>query len=247
VPPAITYEWPYMLHCLLPYMEQQGYFDAIGGPRFKTLENPWIAAWPAVVTGVPLAVLLCPSDSLGPNLDVRGLTKSNYLGIFPGLKDGDNYSANMYISAPINQRAAFRPYEGVPLADIIDGTSNTMAVAEYLKGMDASDAYGFFYTNRAGCKFLYVTTGPNSIVPDSLCGYSPDFCKGGDRSHPDQNLPCVPGDDGANFATPRSRHSGGVNTVFCDGSVHSIQDSIDSLTWRYLGWIADGKTINIGQ
>jgi prepilin-type N-terminal cleavage/methylation domain-containing protein/prepilin-type processing-associated H-X9-DG protein len=239
------YEWPYLLHYLLPYIEQQSYYDAIGAPRFRTLENPWTVTWPTVVTNVPIEALLCPSDSLAPSLDVRGLTKSNYLGIFSGLKDGDNYSGGMYKNAALTQRAAFRPYEGVPIGDIIDGTSNTMAVAEHLKGSDASDARGGFYTNRAACKFLYVTTGPNSSVPDSLCGYSPDFCKDGARSHPDQNLPCVPGSDDDNFATPRSRHPGGVHAAFCDGSVHFIQDNINATAWRYLGWIADGNAASI--
>ena len=50
----------------------------------------------------------------------------------------------------------------------------------------------------------------------------------------------------ATYASPRSRHPGGVNTVFCDGSVHFIQDSIDITTWRHLGWIADGNAIGSG-
>ena len=57
----------------------------------------------------------------------------------------------------------------------------------------------------------------------------------------------------ANFATPRSRHPGGVNVVFADGSVHFIQDNIDSSTdlnnpgtWQRLGFIADGHAITAG-
>jgi prepilin-type processing-associated H-X9-DG protein len=64
----------------------------------------------------------------------------------------------------------------------------------------------------------------------------------------------VPGDDAANFATPRSGHPGGVNAVFCDGSVHFIPNSIDSHVpttttdppgvWQRLGWIADNYSIS---
>ena len=32
--------------------------------------------------------------------------------------------------------------------------------------------------------------------------------------------------------------------VFCDGSVHFIQDGINSATWQNLGWIDDGNVIN---
>jgi prepilin-type processing-associated H-X9-DG protein len=183
------------------------------------------------------------------------------MGIFSGIQDGDNYAAKagysvpVYVNAAMNRRAAFRPYEGTPISDITDGTSNTIAVSEYLKGTDATDARGGIYTNRAGCKFLFVRTTPNSLVGDSLCSYNSGFCQNGSgRNQPDLNLPCVPGDDAANFATPRSGHPGGVNAVFCDGSVHFIPNSIDSHVpttttdppgvWQRLGWIADNYSIS---
>ena len=248
------YEWPYFLHYLLPHLEQQAYHDALDGPRFD-LENPWDKPdlWPATVSKVALPMLLCSSDSVGGNLQDYNasnglqLSKSNYLGIFSGLCDGDNYDASGYYKDSIaTQRAVFRPCKGTTIADIKDGTSNTMAVAEYLKGLDPTDARGGFYTNRAGCKFLYATTGPNSSVQDSLCSYNSSFCPSdGSRNQPSENLPCIGGSDIENFATPRSRHVGGVNVVFCDGSVHFVQDGIDATTWRCLGWIADGNAVTI--
>ena len=141
------------------------------------------------------------------------------------------------------QVGVFRYGYGTPIAKITDGTSNTMAVAEYLKGVDSNDTRGLFYTNRAGCQTLFVTLGPNSAAQDNICAV---FCpSGGSPNQLDMNLPCTGGDDNANFASPRSRHPGGVNTVFCDGSVHFIQNSIDMLTWQSLGWIADGNAIAI--
>jgi prepilin-type N-terminal cleavage/methylation domain-containing protein/prepilin-type processing-associated H-X9-DG protein len=246
-------EWPYFLHFLLPCLDQQNYYDGLKGPLF-TLDNPWIsnAGWKDTVNRTPLAALLCPSDSFGGNLMQVGsisLAKSNYLGIFSGLRDGDNYDASnvqggYYKNTVPTQRAAFRPHEGTPIADITDGTSNTMAVAEYVTGTSSADNRGFFYTSRAGCMFLYVHTGPNSIVKDNLYW---EFCPtGGTPNDPTQNLPCVDGDELTNFATPRSRHPGGVHAVFCDGSVHFIQDNIDSSTWQHLGWIADGYAISLG-
>jgi prepilin-type N-terminal cleavage/methylation domain-containing protein/prepilin-type processing-associated H-X9-DG protein len=253
-------EWPYLLHFLLPYLEQQNYYDALKGPKFA-LENPWIlpADWTGVVNGVPVPQFLCPSDFLGDDVTPVGggvrLTKSNYLGIFPGRYDGDSYSGGTYKNTATNRRATFRPYEGTPAADFTDGMSNTMAVAEYLKGVDSTDVRGGFYTNRAGCKFLYVTTSPNSKLSDSLCSFDAGFCPSGSpHNDPSQNLPCMPGSDDTNYATPRSRHPGGLNTVFCDGSVHFISDNIHSYapsntsttppgTWQRLGWIADGYTV----
>jgi prepilin-type N-terminal cleavage/methylation domain-containing protein/prepilin-type processing-associated H-X9-DG protein len=245
------YQWTCYLHFLLPYLEQQAYYDALDGPKFNIgdpYEAPANASWrTSAVNGNFPAGLLCPSDALGGSFAEWSispgvkLAKSNYLGIFSGLRDGDNYTmggAYPYKKPVESQWAAFQPHDGRRIADITDGTSNTMAMAEYLKGIDSKDLRGAFWTTRAGAQFLYVTSGPNSTVKDNITYF---LCPNdGTPDAPSEGLPCTPGTDEANFASPRSRHSGGVNSVFCDGSVHFLQDSIDNTTWRRLGWIADG-------
>jgi prepilin-type processing-associated H-X9-DG protein len=42
----------------------------------------------------------------------------------------------------------------------------------------------------------------------------------------------------------KSMHGSGVNFVFCDGSVHFLQDSIDYTTYQRLGARSDGETIS---
>ncbi len=44
--------------------------------------------------------------------------------------------------------------------------------------------------------------------------------------------------------TARSYHPGGVNVLFCDGSVRFIKDSINYQTWRALGTIGSGEVIS---
>jgi prepilin-type N-terminal cleavage/methylation domain-containing protein/prepilin-type processing-associated H-X9-DG protein len=241
--PKGTGDWGYLLHYLLPYLEQQAYYDAIHGPKFD-LANPWgdPTTWAALsVQKTTVPSFLCPSDFFGGSLCDWGssvhLMKGNYIGIFSGLNDGDCYHGT--IAA---RQAVFRYTKGRTVADISDGTSNTMAVAEYLKGVDEKDYRGQIWSGRAGLQFLYVTLGPNSISPDLLCS---SFCPGGGSpNEPSQNLPCRTGDFiDNNYASPRSRHPGGVNAVFCDASVHFIQDSIDTRVWRNLGWIADGNPV----
>jgi prepilin-type processing-associated H-X9-DG protein len=39
----------------------------------------------------------------------------------------------------------------------------------------------------------------------------------------------------------RSKHPGGVNAAMADGSVHFISQTINALTWQYLGARADGN------
>ncbi len=53
-------EWAYLLHYLLPYIEQATYFNAIGGLNF-TPPKPWVGkARPSTVTGVPVERLPLP-------------------------------------------------------------------------------------------------------------------------------------------------------------------------------------------
>jgi prepilin-type N-terminal cleavage/methylation domain-containing protein/prepilin-type processing-associated H-X9-DG protein len=234
------YEWTYLLHFLLPYLEQDAFYTAAHGPQFD-LNNPWYT--PDQWAGVPqmaFSALLCPSDGFGENMVEWGpsypyhVAKSNYLGIFSGLNDGDAFVDNV-----ASRRAAFGYHRGRSLEEIEDGTSHTMAVAEYLRGVTSDDNRGDFWTNRAGCQTLFVTLGPNSTAPDSICyQFCPD---GGSPCNLALNLPCVPGGDDVNYASPRSRHPGGVNAAFCDSSVRFLQDEIDTDTWRSLGWIADGR------
>jgi prepilin-type N-terminal cleavage/methylation domain-containing protein/prepilin-type processing-associated H-X9-DG protein len=247
------YEWTYFLHYLLPYADQNTYYKLTHGPKFD-IQNPWYAPaqWRSL-PNVTFSAFICPSDTTTSSLwnpDVSTnlrVAKSNYLGFFSGLNDGEACSANasgICQDSIAARRAVFRYAKGRSTKEIKDGTSNTMAVAEYLKGVGEADERGFFYTNRAGCQTLFTKLGPNSTAPDNLCNV---FCpNGGAVNDPAMKVPCIGGSywDG-NYASPRSRHAGGVNVVFCDSSVHFMSDQIDLNTWQSLGWIADGKTVSI--
>ena len=236
------YHWPYFLHFLLPFMEQSGYYEALHGPNFDMYAS-WVSpsTWPQITNGLVLPMLLCPSDGMGDSLKDAGpfkLTKSNYLGFFSGLSQSQAYH-----NTDTAVQAVFRYDKGTPIAEIKDGTSNTMAAAEYLKGTDTQDVRGTIWTIRAGCQCLFVTLGPNSTAPDVAIN-ADEFCPpSGTHNQPEANLPCTQGPDDSTYASPRSRHPGGVSAVFCDGSVRFIQDGIDITTWHNLGWINDGQAV----
>ena len=64
---------------------------------------------------------------------------------------------------------------------------------------------------------------------------------------PDGDLTTEDEDDGGptySAVTPRSYHSGGVNALFGDGSVHFIKNSISGTTWRALGTVGGGEVIS---
>jgi prepilin-type N-terminal cleavage/methylation domain-containing protein/prepilin-type processing-associated H-X9-DG protein len=161
-----------------------------------------------------------------------------------------------------DKRAVFGYGTGTTLTQIKDGTATTMMVSEYLKGVAETDGRGYFWENDAGLQFLHATNGPNSSTPDLLMRFrthNPDWgCRSASvtvntpNNRRDLNLPCAPGpgtgqQTGANdFASPRSRHSGGVFSLFADGHVQFIADTVESLTtapygvWQRLAWIDEG-------
>ena len=168
---------------------------------------------------------------------------TNYVEIVSGINDGETWlhdptgaigSGNSLAS---ERRAVFTYNYGAKFNEITDGLSKTMAFSEYLSGLPI-DFRGFPVTNRAGSQFLHVNMTPNSQEPDNLNNYA-TFCEPA-SNRPELNLPCIKGTTAANFATSRSRHPGGVNSLFCDGSVHFITNEIDVNNWRSLGWMSDG-------
>src|SRR4029079_1999540 len=104
----------------LPQMEQQAYYSQLNGPNFN-IPNPWSnpGSWPTPSV-VALPFLTCTSDPGDEATSLTGtpvLPKSNYLGIFSGLKDADDWN----VSFPSNQRALFQVGgKGTRFADITD-------------------------------------------------------------------------------------------------------------------------------
>jgi prepilin-type N-terminal cleavage/methylation domain-containing protein len=239
-------EWRYFLCALLPFMEQQSLADGFSAAA-KTGLNPWAAnaksAWPKTVQGQSVAAYLCPSDGLGgltkgstsgvKGADPNGmqLFLTNYLGIFDGYHDEDTW-----YSTSSTSRAVFGYERQTRIADIRDGTSNTLMIAEYLTGLK-DDIRGYAITSRSGSQLLHVALTPNASSSDVLLN-NPAICFSS-MNQPDMNLPCIC-NNGPFTSAARSRHPNGVQAVLCDGSVQFYGDTIDSALWKSVGFIADG-------
>ena len=52
------------------------------------------------------------------------------------------------------------------------------------------------------------------------------------------------GQRSAGAHTASSRHPGGVNVLFCDGSVKFIKDDVTTTTWWALGTMAGGEVVS---
>ena len=288
------YEWTYFLHMLLPQLDELPYYDALRAPLFRIPHPRLEPVSYKPIDGDSIPGLLCPSDGqAGPLWQTPvghgglRLAKSNYLGMFSGtnIREGlvplvpggalRRQPVHPLPPRPFDRRAVFGYGTGTRMQAIKDGTSVTIAVAEYLRGVSDKDGRGAFWYNDAGMQMLHAAQGPNSNRPDilnrarlsmgspSLAQLQDDWgCHPSSRGTPnnrgDLNLPCVPdrtsaGDDlGVDTAaTSRSRHRGGVNAVFCDGHVAFIADTIDSQVttpygvWQRLAWIDDGQPVEV--
>jgi prepilin-type processing-associated H-X9-DG protein len=253
------------------------------------------------VSGVSINPYLCPSDSqtgrlwLAPARENRWstgtfqLAKSNYLGVFSGTSVDESVfvidptapgkqSVQVLPLPPrtetFDRRAVFGFGQGTTPQAIKDGLANTIAVAEYLRGVSEIDSRGAFWYNDSGMQMLHAARPPNSqeddwlhqgriqddsqIADDWGCfGEADADSSQSPNNRPDLNLPCRGGRgtgtrrglDGS--AAARSRHRGGVNVLFCDGRVQFIADTISSSvvrpygTWQRLAWIDDGQTVEL--
>lgn len=252
-PPAVqwpggVFAWPrtsfYVM--LLPYIDQANVYNIYqfrnesGSPTSGGSTITWYFDNSVQATSTLMPVLRCPSDGIGSfvSLDVGGATGvrrwsvGNY-NAFSGLVMQDMITGAM-------PRAPFRANASVAMRDILDGTSNTMMMGEYLTttrdpneaaytGTD--DFRGMIWTDQVGRPFIFTTLPPNSNLPDVLY---PGQC----MDLPLLNLPCTTSSSEAErHAASRSRHEGGVHVLMGDGAVRFVSENIHLGTWRALGSI----------
>ncbi len=257
---------------LLPYIEQKDMYNnyrnlggvqtyRTGGIRYSNVVN-----LPVVTKQMP--IYTCPSDRVTASLSVlQGITFHNYVANYGNTTRGrlspygvtSSGATNVYGGAPFIEYIA--PNTGnwpnyynwihtdlrnlkftVRIAEISDGTSNTLAFSECVQST-GGDLSGFAWWGGGAHFETYLL--PNTLQPDIV-----EFncvVPSTDRNNP----PCVlraPASgnvvtSGAETHAARSRHSGGVQCAFVDGSVRFISNSISLDTWRALGSASGGESI----
>jgi prepilin-type processing-associated H-X9-DG protein len=149
------------------------------------------------------------------------------------------------------------------IAEVVDGTSNTMMFGETSRFLEEETIGSHFsFWNVAG-----AWTGPPWTATPAWPGdvrvtggafvvpklNSPPVRNGGPSCQDN-----VPAPHSLNWSLPpnnppclylgqwgfRSRHPGGANFLFADGSVKFIKNSIDYLTYRSLGTRANGEVVS---
>jgi prepilin-type N-terminal cleavage/methylation domain-containing protein/prepilin-type processing-associated H-X9-DG protein len=135
------------------------------------------------------------------------------------------------------------------IADITDGTSQTIAYSEALEGRKLTQWSGIgeqTHGDMGGSLFSCWDT-PNSSTADRIstgpCPTDPRFTDGGTPYvDPAYTAPCVSGEPPWTArAAARSHHAGGVNVAFADGGVRFVSDNVSLITWRQLGTAQGAK------
>jgi len=225
-------------YSIFPFIEQDNVYRLLPASAGQQQWYPWFSAEatnPAGPTRVVINTWLCPSDD-GVLFDTQSwgvFSLGNYHAFFGGLNLGGA------LAATASQRAAMGVNWGARITDIKDGTSNTMVLGEYLRARGASnDQRGLVWGDQPGYGNIYTQLSPNSSSPDLIYV---GWCD----NQPGVNLPCINGDSGPNnTAASRSRHTGGVNVAFADGSVRFVNQNVDLLSvWRPMATIAGGEVI----
>jgi prepilin-type N-terminal cleavage/methylation domain-containing protein len=252
----------WMLH-ILPQMEQRAlhdfYVNSGGIATFRSGGIRYGGSQNLNVTRTLLPAFTCPSDVMARTSTAglfSGITSHNYSANYGNTTRGrlspigvtSTGAPNNYWGAPfvevMYQNTTDSTYysyitfdqkfpPNTRMAEITDGTSNTLAVAETVKGHQG-DLHGFAWWG-GGAHFKTLRT-PNSPTPDSMEASS--YCVTANKLNP----PCVGRSSGNEESiAARSRHPNGVQAVACDGSVRFFTNNIFLDTWRALGSAAGGE------
>jgi prepilin-type N-terminal cleavage/methylation domain-containing protein/prepilin-type processing-associated H-X9-DG protein len=205
----------------------------------------------STVSATKIGLFQCPSDRqlmfqitpayAGGALSGPMLTKGNY-----AVSWGNTNWRQGPIGTTNYLRSAFGHLGRTSFRTIKDGQSNTVFVAEVLQGA-LYDVRGVMWSSVPGGGSFMTRFGPNKLN-DYL-----NLASGGDQLNqpifcvpePVLGLPCqsINSDNNA-FAAARSRHPGGINALFGDGSVKFLKDTIDHKTWIALNTIAGGEVLS---
>lgn len=263
---------------LLPFIEQSSV------SRIYDQTQPWYYYKNAKAVGTAVSIYKCPSNPAPAVLDlspwagsIAGSSGNGTSAPFCGINDyafsrGTCGTLNPnWTKIPMARRGVFniewvpttggQPLypAGVAMKDIIDGTSNTIAMGDAAYGSDryplpagglliqswsaantgcASQGYaGNFYGS------VFAVTANQAAVPMNQSPATATKSSGCNAVSTD------PGDGSGNVDTIsgfRSLHTGGCNFLFCDGSVQFLSASISATTYQALSTYAGGEVVTSG-
>jgi prepilin-type N-terminal cleavage/methylation domain-containing protein/prepilin-type processing-associated H-X9-DG protein len=258
--------WHSAMAMILPYIDQAPLYNQYN------FSCRWSNPLNYAAVRTPVSAFLCPSAASGARVDlstdpavVPQGAAADY--VFLTRISADWYTYGMGVPAPANLLGVIprgrinQPLEGkARIADITDGTSNTVMAAESagapvgmyagLKQIPASylgvAAYPAVTSDR------YQASGSGLVLITGTSWADPDRCIGPNSTRQDglgkAGTPAVVGSggrpiNGNNDAEFYSFHTGGAMFLFADGAVKFLNENIDMGTMAALITRAAGEII----
>lgn len=212
---GLGYNWSFGL---LPFIEQTNIYNQFDS-RFPVFEKTITRN--GLLAGTPLAAFSCPSDIKPPTIDlaseaIRPTATSSYKAVNGAYNNG--YSTLTNADATAFNGTFERDSRAVyGIANLTDGTSNTIIIAETKWGMNAS---------KRTRTYIYGASDPTTTFAGGASECS--FVNG----QTPMNWVITVAVSSAN-RTAGSFHPGGAQFAFGDGSVHFISENIDHTASAY--------------
>ena len=252
---------------LLDVIEQENAYNAC---NFKL---PIRAPQNTTTTMVKISSYVCPSDEGGeklltassdpPNPLSGSIRKGNYAGNYGSA--GWDFDLQ-FVKKPLWPKGLFGQSSSVKVAEIQDGLSHTVALAEILSSKATDDCRGAMALGVMGAS-AFSSRSDDSNTDLQLTPNKWPTDKSGDRvpfcNNIDPKFPCTQVADEAaalqpmsariqlrpslQGAAPRSAHRGGVWTALADGSTRFVADTINPGVWKKVLTIKDQDPFDVSE
>lgn len=251
----------YSVQCLLlPFLDERALYDGMNF-QLPATEPGSLAIYHRTAAGHAVATFLCPSD---PGSRSGPLAANSYranTGLGDLILDGNGQLGTFtQEGAFIWSYGEWTSHKDLPVAQIRDGLSNTLAFSEKPIGPGPGGAYSPFRdwafrqwnpgTLTAArwaevCSTLTLAdprfdAGASWVIPGAV--YTHFFAS----APPNSRIPdCGTTDisNGFGIFAARSYHPGGVNAALADGSVRWFTSGARPEVWRALGTRAGGEVV----
>lgn len=231
---------------ILPFMDQAPLYNQLNFDNVNATFNGNDYTGNEVLIGLKIETFLCPSSVLNPfdtgGNNAAGGLNHHYAGIqgaarpIPGL-DPNKGTRDCGHGWSCDNGILFSN-ESTKMAKVVDGTSNTIIVAEQSAEVAGVNRTANYYGGWHGARNDSRVSGPS-------CS---DLWSAGTtcvRFAPNSDIVQVGATDQKyrNNTVINSEHTGGIHVLLADGSVHFLSENIDFVTLKKLAVRYDGQPI----